>query len=86
MTFPNAGPLALEPAGTLFWVFNACGLRIRPQLIIALLGADGEEVLAGEDWRREEYLPLRGFKDKWFFIEWPSLKILDLWRQLQTSC
>ena len=64
MTFPNAGPLALESADTLFWVFNACGPRIRPRLFIALLGADGEEVLAGEDWRREEYLLFRGFKDK----------------------
>ena len=27
-----------------------------------------------------------GFKDKQSFTEWPNLKILDLWRQLQASC
>lgn len=50
-----------------------------------LLTADGELVLAGEDLGPglPSLLELGG---QAVLYEQPSLKILDLWRQLQTSC
>lgn len=53
--------------------------------MILLLSAGGEETLVQEDWTLEYFLNFKASKTK-SFTEWPSLKILNLCRQLQISC